>query len=136
MYKQLKNNFFQAAFGSLVWVTLLCSFTDLFSQVAFSYFWHLIAISLIIGSVFGILYPYLWSYATLKAPLTILICTVVNTLCGFACVYLYPPQMFELVRPFFFAVLLLTLVLHILMFYFYSKYENRKMAVKLNRLHH
>lgn len=30
MYKQLKNNFFQAAFGSLVWVTLLCSFTDLF----------------------------------------------------------------------------------------------------------
>ncbi|OJG42627.1 hypothetical protein RV02_GL003633 [Enterococcus gilvus] len=44
--------------------------------------------------------------------------------------------MFELVRPFFFAVLLLTLVLHILMFYFYSKYENKKMAMTLNRLHH
>lgn len=33
MFKQLKNNFFQAAFGSLVWITILCSLTDFRSQI-------------------------------------------------------------------------------------------------------
>ncbi|MGG5370846.1 hypothetical protein [Enterococcus sp. AZ196] len=136
MFKQLKNNFFQAAFSSLIWITILCSITDFFSQVPFNYIWHLIGISLLIGLVFGVIYPYLWNYSTLKASINIIICTLVNTFCGYTAVYLYSTQMFDLIRPFFLAVLLLTLVLHILTFYFYSKLDNKKMAANLNQLNH
>lgn len=134
MFNHLKNNFFQAAFGSLVWIVLLCSITDLKSQIPFSYIWHLVGISTLLGLLFGIVYPYLWSYSTFKASMNIALCTVGNTLCSYTCVYLYSTQMFNLVRPFFLAVLLLTLILHIITFYFYSKYENKKMAATLNQL--
>lgn len=136
MFKQLKNNFFQAAFGSLVWITILCSLTDFRSQIPFSYIWHLIGISLLIGIVFGIIYPYLWNYSTLKAATNIVLCTLINTLCTYAGVYLYSTQMFAFIRPFFIGVLLLTLILHIVSFYFYSKYDNKKMASSLNQLNH
>lgn len=136
MFKQLKNNFFQAAFGTLVWITILCSITDFFTQISFSYIWNLIGISVLIGLLFGVIYPYLWSYSTFKAAMNILICTVLNTLCAYTGVYLYSTQMFDLIRPFFIAELLLTLILHIITFYFYSKYDNKKMAATLNKLNH
>lgn len=134
MFNHLKNNFFQAAFGSLIWITILCSITDLSSQIPFSYIWHLIGISTLIGLLFGVVYPFLWSYSTFKAPTNILICTLLNTLCSYTGVYLYSTQMFDFIRPFFLAVLLLTLVLHIIMFYFYSKHDNERMAKSLNQL--
>lgn len=134
MFKQLKNNFFQAAFGSLVWVTLLCSISDFFSVIPFYYNWHLIEISILIGILFGVIYPYLWNYSTFKASANILICTVLNTLCAFTSLYLYSSQMFNLIRPFFLIVLLVTLILHIISFYFYSKYDNEKLAADLNQL--
>lgn len=134
MFKQLKNSFFQAAFGSLIWITILCSITDLFSQIPFTYTWHLIGISSLVGLVFGVIYPYLWNYSTLKASTNIIICTLINTLCAYAGVYLYSVKMFDFIRPFFIGVLLLTLILHIITFYFYSKYDNKKMAASLNQL--
>ncbi|MGM0168122.1 hypothetical protein IGI39_003134 [Enterococcus sp. AZ135] len=134
MFKQLKNNFFQAAFGSLIWITFLCSITDFFSRVPFSYIWHLIGIGVLMGLVFGVIYPYLWNHSTLKASTNIIICTLVNTLCGYAGIYLYSTQMFALIRPFAIGVLVLTLILHIIAFYFYSKYDNKKMAASLNQL--
>lgn len=134
MFKQLKNNFFQAAFGSMIWITIICSLTDFFSKIPFNYVWNLIGISGMVGLVFGIIYPYLWNYSTLKASTNIILCTGINTLCAYACVYLYSTQMFDLIRPFFIGVLLLTLILHIISFYFYSKHDNKKMAATLNQL--
>lgn len=134
MFKQLKNNFFQAAFGTLIWISILCSITDLSSQISFSYIWNLIGISILIGLLFGIIYPYLWSYSTFKASTNIVVCTLLNAVCAYTIVYLYSTQMFALIRPFFIAELLLTFVLHVITFYFYSKHDNKKMAATLNQL--
>lgn len=134
MFKQLKNNFFQAGFGSFIWITILYSLTDFSSKIPFHYIWNLVGISVLIGLLFGIVYPFLWNYSTFKASINIVICTVLNTLCAYTGVYLYSTQMFDLIRPFFIAVLLLTLILHIITFYFYSKHDNKKMAAALNNL--
>lgn len=134
MFKQLKNNFFQAGFGSFIWITILCSLTDFSSKIPFHYIWNLVGISVLIGLLFGIVYPFLWNYSTFKASINVVICTVLNTLCAYTGVYLYSTQMFDLIRPFFIAVLLLSLILHIITFYFYSKHDNKKMAAALNNL--
>lgn len=134
MCEQLKNNFFQAAFGSFIWVTFLSSLGNLHATIPFIFTWHLVGISILLGLVFGIVYPYLWNYSTFKAATNILLCTLINTICGFICIYLYSSEMFHLVKPYWTGVLVLTLVLHTICFYFYSRYDSKKLAVELNRL--
>lgn len=66
MFKQLKNNFFQAGFGSFIWITILCSLTDFSSKIPFHYIWNLVGISVLIGLLFGIVYPFYGTIRPLK----------------------------------------------------------------------
>jgi len=133
MIKDLKNNFLQAAFGSTIWVALLATLFTYRNNVEFIHTWNLLGIGTLFGLVFGVIYPYLWNYSTFKASINILLCTILNFSCGYLCVYLFSNEMFNMVKSYSVVVLLLTLVGHILGFYFYKKYENKKLASSLNK---
>jgi len=75
----------------------------------------------------------LWNYSTLKVTTKITISTLLNFCCGMGSVYLFSPKVFEFIKPYLLLILVLTLIGHIIGFYFFSKYENKKIADSLNR---
>lgn len=133
MMRHLKNNFMQAAFGSTVWGALLTLLFTNQTTVPVSFIWRLLAIGSLLGLVFGVIYPYLWEYSVFKARVNILLSTLFNTLCGFAVIALYSAELFSRIQPFFLPILLITLIGHLIGFYFYSNYTNRKLAAALNK---
>lgn len=132
MMKELKNSFMQAGFGTLLWISLLGMLFIGNQTIRVFDLWRVMGIGTIAALVFGIVYPYLWNYSTFKASTNILISTIFNVTAGFSCLYLFSPEMFKMVFPFSWAVVILTLVGHIIGFYFYSKVENKKIADELN----
>ncbi len=74
----------------LIWIVFLISIFNLHEEmVNFLYMWNLIGISVLMGIVFGIAYPYLWNYSTLKVTTKITISTLLNFCCGMGSVYLF-----------------------------------------------
>ncbi|MBL1228235.1 hypothetical protein IW492_03175 [Enterococcus sp. BWB1-3] len=134
MFKELKNQFMQTSFLTTIWVLGITTLVYGNSTVKLSSFWSIIGISIIIAAIFGIIYPYIWNYGTWTAPVNITITTLVNFLSGFAAVFLFSKDMFELITPYWWAILLLNLLLHIIAFYFYRNYQNKKMVTELNHL--
>ncbi|MGO2084005.1 hypothetical protein [Vagococcus sp.] len=134
MAKTLKNSFTQAALGSTIWITLLTSVYNSNQAIPFKFIWNIIFIGLLLGLTFGVIYPYLWNYSTFKASLNIFISTIVNSICMFLTVRLYSINLFHLVQPYWIGIVLLTLVGHIIGFYFYSKYQNKQLKKELNQL--
>lgn len=132
--KNLKNQFMQAAFLTTVWLLIIINLGFGNPQVQLSYFWHIIAIAVIFASVFGVIYPYLWNFGTWSAPVNIVIMTLVNFVAGYLAVYLFSVEMFQMILPFWGLFLLINLVLHVVAFYFYRKFQNKKMVAELNQL--
>lgn len=134
MINDLKNSFLNVSFLGLIWIVLLMTIFNLHEEVVnFLYIWNLIGISILMGIVFGIAYPYLWNYSTLKVTTKITISTLLNFFCGIASVYLFSLKVFEFIKPYLLLILVITLIGHIIGFYFFSKYENKKIADSLNR---
>lgn len=133
MKTELKNNFMQATLGTIIWITLLTTLLANQSTLTILTFWKLIAISSILGLIFGVVYPFLWNYSTFKSLTNILISTLVNSIGGLLSLYLYSYDLFSFIQPYIFWIVLLTLVGHSIGFYFYSKIENRKLARELNQ---
>lgn len=134
MYKQLKQNFIQTTLGSILWFSFLASLIFYNKTVPFNFLWHIVGIGLLFGITFGLVYPYFWKYATTVATTNIILSTIINLLCGLLGVYLFSTEMFSLITPYIWLVTLLTLIGHIIAFYFYSKHENKQQAKKLNKL--
>ncbi len=134
MYKQLKQNFIQTTLGSILWFSFLASLIFYNKTVPFNFLWHIVGIGLLFGITFGLVYPYFWKYATTGATTNIILSTIINLLCGLLGVYLFSTEMFSLITPYIWLVTLLTLIGHIIAFYFYSKHENKQQAKKLNKL--
>ncbi|MDT2781167.1 hypothetical protein P7H41_04260 [Vagococcus fluvialis] len=134
MYKQLKQNFIQTTLGSILWFSFLASLIFYNKTVPFNFLWHIIGIGLLFGITFGLVYPYFWKYATTGATTNIILSTIINLLCGLLGVYLFSTEMFSLITPYIWLVTLLTLIGHIIAFYFYSKHENKQQVKKLNQL--
>lgn len=132
MYQQLKNQFMQASLGTIIWVSLLTTLGNFAGVVSFNYFWRIIGIGMIFGFLFGVFYPLLWNHFNFSVPVNIFLSTLINLACQFAVVRLYAEAMYQVVAPYVLAIALVTLVLHILFFYFYKKNQNKKMAVELN----
>ncbi len=59
--------------------------------------------------------------------------TIVNTITSFLSLWLYSSQLFHLVITYWSWILLATLVLHIISFYFYAKYQGKKLEKQLNQ---
>lgn len=134
MINDLKNSFLNVSFMVLIWIVFLITIFNLHEEIVnFLYIWNLIGISVLMGIVFGIAYPYLWNYSTLKVTTKITISTFLNFFCCIESVYLFSPKVFEFIKPYLLLILVLTLIGHIIGFYFFSKYENKKIAASLNR---
>ena len=134
MINDLKNSFLNVSFMVLIWIVFLITIFNLHEEIVnFLYIWNLIGISVLMGIVFGIAYPYLWNYSTLKVTTKITISTFLNFFCCIGSVNLFSPKVFEFIEPYLLLILVLTLIGHIIGFYFFSKYENKKIAASLNR---
>ncbi|MFJ7732232.1 hypothetical protein ACIQXF_10105 [Lysinibacillus sp. NPDC097231] len=134
MIKDLKNSFLQVSFLGMIWIVFLITIFNLHEEtVRFLYIWNLIGISILMGIVFGIAYPYLWNYSTFKVTTKITISTFLNFFCCIESVYLFSPKVFEIIKPYLLLIVVITLIGHIIGFYFFSKYENKKIADSLNK---
>jgi len=134
MISKLKNQFMQTAFISTIWVLVLLTFTGIEKTVTLNYYWHIIGIGVIFGLIFGVCYPYIWHYGTWSASINVFATTALNFLGGLLVVYLFSVDMFDLILPFWWAMLLLNLGLHIIAFYFYRNQQNKRLAKDLNHL--
>lgn len=135
MNQQLKKSFFQVFTVTCVWVTfILTMFFAKGQMVSINYLWNIIGVSVISASLFGVMYTALWNHFTLKPIWNVLIATVANTVGGFTVLWLISKPMFHLAFNWVWGVLLLTLVLHTIAFYFYAKFESNKQVEALNQI--
>lgn len=134
MNKQLKLSFFQTFSMTFIWILLLISI--FLNDITFSvnYTWNLVCISSISASIFGIMYPTLWNFSSMKAFNKIAISSIVNTLGGLVAVWLFSISTFNFIKPWIIGIFILTVIGHIISFYFYSKWYNDKNSDELNNL--
>ncbi|MGX7031258.1 hypothetical protein [Vagococcus zengguangii] len=134
MMKELKNGFIQTMLGSTIWLLLLSTLFRENRELSYEYIWTIVLIGALFGLVFGIIYPYLWKYATYPAIINIISSTLVNTVLGFLAVNLYDKTMFNLIIPYWWCALILTVIIHSICFYFYTNYQNKQLEKELNSL--
>ena len=69
-----------------------------------------------------------------KPVWNIVITSTLNILGGMTIVWLYSPDMFDVIAAWFPGMWLLSIVLHILAFYVYARMDNKKKVEELNRI--
>lgn len=134
MMTQLRHSFFQVFTMMTLWITLLATifFGDL--PIQMSYLWNIAGIAFIAAVVFGMMYNLLWNHFTLKPVWNIVISSTFNIAGGMAMVWLFSVDMFQFIAPWFPGMWLLSIVLHIIAFYFYARIDSRKKAEELNNI--
>lgn len=134
MIRTLKNNFFQTFSLTTIWVTLLLTLFTQPSSFGFPFVWRILAIAGIAGVMFGVVYNLLWNYLTLPASLNIAISAMLNLASGMTVIWLLSPEMFARVMPWTIGMLALSIIGHIIGFYFYAKRQNDREVADLNQL--
>ncbi|MEO2260368.1 hypothetical protein ABGV43_26055 [Paenibacillus amylolyticus] len=134
MITQLRHSFFQVFTIMTLWVTLLATifFDDL--PIQMSYLWNIAGIAFIAAVLFGMMYNILWNYFTLKPVWNIVISSTFNIAGGMAMVWLFSVDMFQFIAPWFPGMWLLSIVLHVIAFYFYARMDSKKKAEELNNI--
>ncbi|OME99354.1 hypothetical protein BK124_07045 [Paenibacillus amylolyticus] len=134
MITQLRNSFFQVFTIMTLWITFLATifFGDL--PIQMSYLWNIAGIAFIAALLFGMMYNILWNYFTLKPVWNIVISSTFNIAGGMAMVWLFSVDMFQFIAPWFPGMWLLSIVLHVIAFYFYARIDSRKKAEELNNI--
>jgi len=134
MITQLRNSFFQVFTIMTLLITLLATifFGDL--PIQMSYLWNIAGIAFIAALLFGMMYNILWNYFTLKPVWNIVISSTFNIAGGMAMVWLFSVDMFQFIAPWFPGMWLLSIVLHVIAFYFYARMDSRKKAEELNNI--
>ncbi|PKE16223.1 hypothetical protein CW670_03000 [Macrococcoides caseolyticum] len=131
MIKELIQNFFQTSFLSLIWLMTITSLFNTDITVHYNYFWRLILISILFGLSFGVLYPYLWKYSTTKSTFNVILCSTDNTFIILCSIYLYSSLLFTQVYPYIYAIAVINLILHYVIFKLYSDYLNQKYIMEI-----
>lgn len=134
MGKELKNQFMQTGFLTTIWLVGIITITRGNEALDVQAVWHILGIAGIAALIFGVIYPYVWNYGTWGATVNVAVTTIANFIGGFGAVYLFSQEMFQMIKPYWWAMLLLNLVLHVAAFYLYRTVQNRKLADSLNRL--
>lgn len=134
MIKQFKSSFFQIFSLTFIWVLLLISIFLGDVSLSVKYTWNLVCIGAISSIIFGVMYPALWNFSSLKAFNKIAISSIINTLGGIITVWLFSPDMFIFIKPWILSIFILTIIGHVIGFYFYSKWDNTKTSEELNNL--
>ncbi|CAM2874154.1 hypothetical protein HAHI6034_06615 [Hathewaya histolytica] len=134
MIKQFKLSFFQTFSATFIWILLLMSLFLKDISITISYNWNLVGISTIFALIFGVMYPALWNFSSMKAIYKILISSTINLCGGLISVWLFSSVMFEIIRHWILIIAIVTIIGHIIAFYFYSKWDNERSSDKLNTL--
>lgn len=135
MKTNLKNSFFQVFGATTIWLAfIMTSFFAKGGIVPITYLWNIVGVALVSALLFGVLYIALWNYFTLHPIVNILIATIANTAGGYIAILLLAKSLFMAILPWAPAVLILSLVLHTVAFYFYAKHKNKQDASILNEL--
>ena len=134
MINQLRNSFFQVFTITFLWVTLLFTMFLKDQSISILYLWNIAGISIISAGVFGVMYNALWNYYTLKPVWNIIISSTINMVGGMIMIWLFSVEMFNYIVPWWPGMLLLSVVLHTLAFYFYARVSSKKHAEELNRI--
>ncbi|KGE19784.1 hypothetical protein [Paenibacillus wynnii] len=134
MINQLRNSFFQVFTMTFLWVTLLFTVFMKDQTISVLYLWNIVGITVISAVLFGIMYNALWNYYTLKPIWNIFISSTISILGGLIVVWLFSIDMFHYIIPWWPGMLLLSVVLHTLAFYFYARVSSKKNADELNRI--
>lgn len=134
MLKQFRLSFFQTFSITFIWILTLISIFFKNDTLTVLYIWNLVAISLIFSMIFGVMYPVLWNFSSMKAINKIFISSAINLVAGLISVWLFSPYMFEIIRPWIILMAIATVLGHIIGFYFYSNWDNQKNSDDLNKL--
>ncbi|AWB42991.1 hypothetical protein DCC85_01255 [Paenibacillus sp. CAA11] len=134
MIHQLKQSFFQVFTITMLWVILLLTVFFRDHPIPMLYLWNVAGIALIAAALFGVMYNALWNYFTLKPAWNILISSSFNIAGGLAGIWLFSTDMFSIVIPWWPGMLLLSVILHTIAFYFYAKKDSKRSAEALNRI--
>ncbi|WP_433751980.1 hypothetical protein [Paenibacillus amylolyticus] len=134
MMIQLRQSFFQVFTVTSLWATLLLTLFYNDQRIEMGYLWNIAGISAIAAVLFGVMYNALWNYFTLKPVWNIVISSTLNIAGGMAMVWLFSVDMFQFIAPWFPGMWLLSIVLHIIAFYFYARMDSRKKAEELNNI--
>lgn len=134
MVNQLKQGFFQVFTFTSLWVTLLLTIFFRDQPVEVLYLWRLAGIAAIAGVIFGVMYNVLWNHFTLKPLWNILIGSILNIASGMFMVWLFSVEMFGFISAWWPGMLLLSILLHTVAFYFYARANSRKSAEELNKI--
>lgn len=134
MMIQLRHSFFQVFTVTALWVTVLLTLFYSDQPIHMSYLWNIAGISTIAAVLYGVMYNVLWNHFTLKPLWNIVISSTLSITGGMAMVWLFSVDMFQFIAPWFPGMWLLSIVLHIIAFYFYARMDSRKKAEELNNI--
>lgn len=134
MINQLKQSFFQVFTVTSLWVTLLITVFFKDQSIDMLYLWRIAGIAVISAGLFGVMYNALWNHFTLKPVWNIIISSVLNIAGGMMMVWLFSEEMFALIAPWLPGMILLSVILHIIAFYFYARIHSKKKAEELNKI--
>lgn len=129
MIKQMKQDFSQTTLIAIIWVALLATIQGNSMSI-----WRIIGIGLLVGIIFGGVYPYLWHFSTLGAVWNIVISTVCNIGFQILALLLYSPELFKWIAPYLIITSVMTFGLHLIIFYFYMRHLNRQLIKELNQI--
>lgn len=129
MMKQIRKDFNQVTLIAIMWLTTV---TILMRGESLAT-WRLVSLGVLIGVVFGVIYPYLWRYSTFGAPWNVVISTISNIGFQMVALRLYSTTLFDIVSPYLLGTSLLTFVMHVIIFYYYTRYQNKRLVNELNR---
>lgn len=134
MANQLKQSFFQVFTLTSLWVTLLLTVFFREQSVDMLYLWRLAGIAVIAAGLFGVMYNALWNHFTLSPLWNILISSILSLAGGMGMVWLFSVDVFNDIKPWLPGMLLLSVVMHTIAFYFYARISSRKQAEELNKI--
>jgi len=132
MIVQLRQSFFQVFTMSLLWIVLLLTFFYRGETVGIGYLWNVVGIAAICAALFGVMYDALWNHLTLKPLWNIAISSVLSIGGAMLGVLLFSKELYDLLLPWLWGMVILSLVLHTLGFYVYARIDSRKQADELN----
>ncbi len=132
MSVQLRKSFFQVFTISLLWIVLLLTFFYRGETVGIGYLWNVVGIAAICAALFGVMYDALWNHLTLKPLWNIAISAVLSIGGAMLGVLLFSKQLYDLLLPWLWGMVILSLVLHTLGLYAYARIDSRKQADDLN----
>ncbi|WP_037285698.1 hypothetical protein [Saccharibacillus sacchari] len=132
MIVQLRQSFFQVFTMSLLWIVLLLTFFYRGETVGIGYLWNVVGIAAICAALFGVMYDALWNHLTLKPLWNIAISSLLSIGGAMLGILLFSKELYDLLLPWLWGMVILSLVLHTLGFYVYARIESRKQADELN----